>query len=266
MGTGVHLPQQKQKKIEMNRFYTRPENIREGQAWLDADACNHMKNVLRMQPGDEFVLCDGEGRTYLCSITSFASQSVVAKILDMSKEYHELPVKIVLYQGLPKKDKMELIIQKAVELGASEIVPVMTKRCVAKLEDPKKEARKLERWNAIAKSAAEQSRRDVIPVVRPVMSFADAIREMSSLSTGILPYEEAEDMKQTAEVLREAALGQSVGILIGPEGGLEGSEVQEAMALGIRPVTLGRRILRTETAGLVTLSMLMYEIELQEKK
>ena len=172
----------------------------------------------------------------------------------------ELSSKVYLFQGLPKADKMELIIQKAVELGVYEIVPVAAKRCVVKLDD-KKAKKKIERWQQIAESAAKQAGRGVIPEVKDVLSFKEALKYAKDLDVVLIPYELAEGMKETKQLISEIKPGQSVGIFIGPEGGFERAEVEQAMEAGAKPITLGRRILRTETAGLTILSVLMFQLE-----
>ena len=173
---------------------------------------------------------------------------------------NELPSKIYLFQGLPKSDKMELIIQKAVELGAWEVIPVATKRAVVKL-DQKKAAKKRERWSGISESAAKQAGRNVIPEIKQVMNFQEALSYAKSLDVLLIPYELAEGMQATKERIQAIQPGQSVGIFIGPEGGFEQEEVKLAMEAGAYPITLGRRILRTETAGMTMLSVLMYHLE-----
>ncbi len=170
--------------------------------------------------------------------------------------------KIYLFQGLPKKDKMELIIQKAVELGVFEIIPVMTQRTVVKLEDKKKEDKKVERWQLIATSAAKQSNRGIIPTVSGTMSFKESLDYAKNMDIKIIPYENADDINKTKEIIQSIKSGQSVGIFIGPEGGFEEKEIGQALEAGVLPITLGRRILRTETAGLAILSMIMLQMEL----
>ncbi|MBQ4473272.1 MAG: 16S rRNA (uracil(1498)-N(3))-methyltransferase [Lachnospiraceae bacterium] len=250
----------------MSRFFVDSSGIADGQICLSGPEVNHIRQVLRMRPGDEITLCDGAGTDYQCRILAFSDAGMSAEILRREECEQELPVRITLYQGLPKKDKMELIVQKAVELGASRIVPVMMKRTIVKLDDAKKEAKKLERWNAIAKGAAEQSGRGIVPEVCPVMAYADAVKEAAAMEAAILPYECAEGMRRTAEAVKEAAGKKSLGVLIGPEGGFEEEEVILAEQAGIVPVTLGKRILRTETAGLCILSLVMAEAELYEEE
>ncbi|MBE5949986.1 MAG: 16S rRNA (uracil(1498)-N(3))-methyltransferase [Lachnospiraceae bacterium] len=245
----------------MHCFYCEEKNVTEGAIRITGSDVNHIKNVLRMRAGEPLTVCDGTGMEYSCEITEFLADEVVLRILKKAKAQTELTTRLVLYQGLPKKDKMELIIQKAVELGAAEIVPVMTKRCIVKLEDDKKEAKKLERWQAIAESAAKQSGRAVIPAVTRVMSYREALKRAKENGMGLIPYECAAGMKSLKEAASQAADQATVSIFIGPEGGFEEAEVEAAKEHGIVPVSLGKRILRTETAGFTTLSILMYEIE-----
>lgn len=224
------------------------------------DDVNHMKNVLRMRSGEAFTAADENGLFYHCEVDTLEKEQVTAKILDKEQGGSELSSKIYLFQGLPKADKMELIIQKAVELGAYEIVPVVTKRSIVKL-DAKKEASKLKRWQAIAEGAAKQSGRMLIPHISEVKTYGEALQMARELDVNVIPYECARGMDGTREVFGNIKPGMSVGIFIGPEGGWEESEVDKAKEQGIHPVTLGRRILRTETAGLTTLSILMYLLE-----
>lgn len=245
----------------MHCFYCEANNVSEGQITITGSDVNHIKNVLRMRVGEALMICDGTGRSYTCQIEDFSAGEVLLSVLKAEKASTELSVRLKLYQGLPKKDKMELIIQKAVELGAVEIIPVMTKRCIVKLEDEKKEAKKLERWQAIAESAAKQSGRGIIPTVSRVLNFKEAVKQASAEGMTLIPYEMAEGMKPLKEAAEKAAEQSTISVFIGPEGGFEESEVEFAKENGVIPVSLGKRILRTETAGFTTLSILMYEIE-----
>ena len=227
---------------------------------MEGPDVNHIKNVLRMKRGDQVMVSDAEGMQYLCALESFTDGLVWFEIVDTWKENRELSSKLYLFQGLPKSDKMELIIQKATELGVYEVVPVVTGRTVVRL-DEKKAQKKTARWNAIAESAAKQSGRSRIPRVREAMTFSEALASAGELDVLLIPYEKAEGMEATRQVIEGIRPGQSVGIFIGPEGGFEEAEVEQAVALGAAPVTLGRRILRTETAGFVMLSMLLYHLE-----
>ena len=182
------------------------------------------------------------------------------EILYAQEPEYELPCDLYLFQCIPKGDKMDMIVQKAVELGAAGIVPVESARCIVKL-DAKKAEKRQARWQQIAEGAAKQSRRMRIPAVERVMSFREALERAGELDLLLIPYELEKGMKRTKEVLQEIRPGRSVGILIGPEGGFEASEVTLAESRGAVPVSLGRRILRTETAGMALLSVLMFRLE-----
>ena len=244
----------------MQQFFAEPSWIRENKIFMQGSDVNHIRNVLRMKPGEDVRVNDGRGKTYLCCISSYEEQTAVLDILKELDSDTELPSRIILFQGLPKGDKMEWIVQKAVELGAYSIVPFAAKRSVVKL-DEKKAAKKQARWQLIAKGAAEQSGRGIIPEVSAVQTFTEALRMAGELDVVLIPYELEEGMKETVRILEEIAPGQSVGIFIGPEGGFEEEEVERAKAAGAHAVTLGKRILRTETAGLTALSILMYHLE-----
>lgn len=233
----------------------------EGLAFINGADVNHICNVLRMRTGEQFYVTDGVSKgKYLCALKSASEEQVVCDIVRSIPESSELPCEITLYQGLPKADKMELIIQKAVELGVSRIVPVSTKRSIVKLDD-KKAGAKISRWQGIAEAAAKQSKRDVIPQIGDVMTLKEALKEAAELEISMMPYENAEGMAFTRSLLEKIVPGQRIAIFIGPEGGFDDSEVEAALAQGTQPVTLGRRILRTETAGLAMLSMLVYVLE-----
>ena len=245
----------------MYRFYVTQGQIQETEIVIVGQDVDHIKRVLRMKTGEEVVICNGQGKDYVCSITEMSNETITLKILSCEDTISELQTRITLFQGLPKKDKMELIVQKAVELGAYEIIPVMTKRTIVKLDDKKKEQKKIERWQTIATAAAKQSGRGIIPQVKEVMTYQGAIAYAKTLDYNIIPFEHEEGMKKTRENIKKACEVRKVGIFIGPEGGFEDSEIEAAKREKIEPITLGKRILRTETAGLTTLSILMYELE-----
>ena len=245
----------------MYRFFVEPSQIQDKKIIITGSDVNHIRNVLRMKIGEEIAVSNGiDNREYRCGIEEYTEQEVICTLRFVKEDGVELPAKIYLFQGLPKADKMELIIQKAVELGVHEVIPMATKRCVVKL-DEKKAAAKVSRWQGIAEAAAKQSRRGVIPAVHDVMGMKDAVAYAHSMDVRIIPYELAEEMQHTKEIIEAVKAGQSVAVFIGPEGGFEEGEIQEALAAGIEPVTLGRRILRTETAGITVLSWLMYHLE-----
>ena len=244
----------------MSHFFVTSSQVAGEQLIITGDDVNHMKNVLRMRSGEAFTAADENGVFYHCEVDTLDKQEVTAKIMWKEQGTSELSSKLYLFQGLPKSDKMEMIIQKAVELGAYEIVPVATKRAIVKL-DAKKEASKIKRWQAIAEGAAKQSGRMIVPQISGVKTFQEALKMAQALDINIIPYECARGMDDTREIFGNIKPGMSVGIFIGPEGGFEESEVEAAKALDVKPVTLGKRILRTETAGLTTLSILMYLLE-----
>lgn len=246
----------------MQRFFARPHEIdEENQSiCLTGSDVNHIKNVLRMRLGNEVFISDGASREYRCRIREYTEFGVCLTILEQGETAYELPSRLYLFQGLPKGDKMELIIQKAVELGAYAVIPVEMKRCVVKLDEKKAEKKRV-RWQQIAESAAKQSKRMLVPEIYPVMPYEDALKMAQDLDVCLLPYENAKGMVHTRQVIDKLCPGQSVGIFIGPEGGFEEDEVAAAAAYGAEPITLGKRILRTETAGLAILSVLMFRLE-----
>jgi len=247
----------------MYQFFVKPQQIHlaEKRVFIEGPDYNHMKNVLRIKPGEEFNVSDGiEEKEYRCSVLSYEPDTAICEIRFVKEDSVELSSKIYLFQGLPKADKMELIIQKAVELGAYSIIPVETKRCVVKLEE-KKAGSKVARWQSIAEAAAKQSKRGVIPKVEMPMSFKSAIQMAKAMDVVMIPYELASGMEKTREIIEAVKPGQSIAVFIGPEGGFEEAEIAYACENGVEPVTLGRRILRTETAGFTILSWLMYRLE-----
>lgn len=244
----------------MNQFFVEEFQVHGSEIVIEGTDVNHIKNVLRMKPGEEIMVSNGTDKHYICSIMTISGEQVVAKIVDIDTNSTELPVKLYLFQGLPKADKMELIIQKSVELGAAEIIPVAMKRCVVKL-DGKKEKSKLTRWQGIAESAAKQSKRMVIPKISNVMNFKEAVAYAKSLDYNIIPYEFANGMEKSKQIVKEIGQYKSVGIFIGPEGGFDEAEIAYAKENDMQIISLGKRILRTETAGLTALSIIMFELE-----
>ena len=244
----------------MQHFFVSPEQVKEEKIYVEGGDVNHMKNVLRMKLHEKAEISDGESRTYLCEVEAYEEDVAVLHILEEMEADTEPASKLYLFQGLPKSDKMELIVQKAVELGVYQVIPVAMKRSVVRLDD-KKAAKKADRWNSIAESAAKQAGRSRIPEVTMPLSYNEALKMAEELDVTLLPYELAGGMEVTREVIRQIKSGQSVGIFIGPEGGFEPEEVDAAVSMGAKVITLGRRILRTETAGLATLAVLMFELE-----
>ena len=214
-----------------------------------------------MKIGEEIAVSNGvDGREYRCEVAQLLPDEVVCKLRFIKENDVELPAQVYLFQGLPKADKMELIIQKAVELGAYSVIPVATRRSIVKRDD-KKAAAKQNRWQGIAEAAAKQSKRKIIPKIEKVMSFAEALEMAKELEVRLIPYELAEDMSHTKEIIERIREGQKIAIFIGPEGGFDETEIAMASEVGVEPITLGKRILRTETAVMTVLVWLMYHLE-----
>ncbi len=236
----------------MPRFFT--ETINETKGTISGDDAKHIAKVLRMHAGEKLVACDCQGFDYDCVIDSLTDKEVELSVERKYLSATEPSVRVTLYQAMPKSDKMELIIQKAVELGVSAIVPVQTKRCVSR-PDAKSMAKKLERYNRIALEAAKQCGRGRIPQVLPMLDFTEAIKAMKEDQRAFLFYENS-----TSSFRKELEQGvSSVSIMVGAEGGFEEEEVQKALDLDIASLSLGKRILRCETAPLAALSIIMYE-------
>lgn len=243
----------------MYQFFVESSQIQGDKIIITGSDVNHIKNVLRMKAGEEIAVSNGaDGKEYRCSIKEITPEEILCTLLSVKEEDVELSSEIYLFQGLPKSDKMEFIIQKAVELGVYKVIPVAAKRSVVRLDEKKAKARQL-RWQGIAEAAAKQSKRRIIPEVKQVMSMKEALSYAAAhTDIRLIPYELAEDMAKTKEIINGIKPGESVAVFIGPEGGFEESEIVAAMEENIMPITLGKRILRTETAGLTVLSWLMY--------
>ena len=239
---------------------------------IEGGDVNHIRNVLRMRIGEEISAgVTGEDKEYRCAIAELNEDKIICDLLFVKEAGVESPAEIILYQGLPKADKMEMIIQKCVELGAFRIVPVACSRSVVKL-DAKKESSKIARWQAISEAAAKQSKRSIIPEISSVISMKEAVVQAKDMDVAIIPYELAEGMEATAEVfakiskLKEESTGNDkpkIAVFIGPEGGFTPEEVELAEENGVRPISLGKRILRTETAGLAVISWIDFCLEVQ---
>ena len=236
----------------MHRFF---EDVRDARAeiCLTGDNAHHAERVLRLRAGEEFTVCDGRGTDYLCALSRYESKTAVASVLSQAPSTAEPPAPLVLFQGLPKADKMELILQKAVELGATRIVPVVMERCVVKLSG--KEQAKAERWQKIAEAAAKQSGRGCVPAVSMPLSLAESAAEAQKLGCCAVAYEneQTQSLRAFLDVNKEKARS-GFGVFIGPEGGFEPAEIARLADAGIASVSLGKRILRTETAGLYALA------------
>jgi len=242
----------------MHRFFVDKSSIADNQISITGDDFRHIKTVLRLLPGENVILCDSCGTDFLCEIESFEKDFVRTKIIEKTQNISEPNVQITLFQGYPKADKMDFIIQKCVELGITQIVPMLTERSVVRL-DKAKATKKLERLQKISEAAAKQSGRGIIPKILPISTFLQALELSTTLDGAIIPYEK--EQVTTLKTFASAYNGNSVGIFIGPEGGFSETEISAAKAANVLPVTLGRRILRTETAGLVSTAILLHELD-----
>ena len=230
-------------------------NISDTSVRIVGDDVKHISKVLRMRENEQITVCDKCGNDYDCIIMSISSDAVIANIQSKYPNTQEPPIHITVYQGLPKSDKMDYIVQKCIELGACRIVPVDTKRVISK---PKDIDKKISRWQKIAEEAAKQCGRGIIPRISPLMKFGDALKEMSKDgSISIMPYE-CERVSRLKDALNKKC--DTINILIGPEGGFDETEVLSAKDAGLTTVTLGPRILRTETAPIAACAAVMYEL------
>ncbi len=243
----------------MPKFFVLPEKIKDNKILIDTDDVSHIKKVLRLAKHDVIMVCDSMGMDYEAEIDEVNDKSIICDIISSKKADTEPNVFVTLYQGLPKASKMDYIIQKNTELGISRIVPVVMNRCVVKLENKKAEEKKVLRWQKIAEEAAKQSGRGKIPEILMPVTIDEAICEMKKADLAFAPYE-CEDTNYIKPVLQSVPNAQTVSFLIGPEGGFDKSEIQKLDQDGIKLITLGKRILRTETAGEAVCAMIMYEI------
>lgn len=248
----------------MYQFFVEDADVSGNMVTITGNDVNHIRNVLRMRQGEQIRISTQSGKNYFCVLSEIGEMAVFAEILSEDTCGTELNNRIYLFQGLPKSDKMELIIQKAVELGVTAVVPVVMKNCVVKLDEKKAEA-KTKRWQQIAESAAKQSKRSRIPEVYKPMRYAQAVSFAEELDVLLLLYENARGMAATKEAIEAIQSGMSVGVFIGPEGGFAPEEAELARNSGMQLISLGRRILRTETAGLTVLSILMYHLECSDR-
>ena len=245
----------------MYNFFVENTAKKDGRYFIAGTDYNHIKNVLRMNMGEQF-LVSCEGVSDLCELESIEIDTVVAKIIKPNYQSTNLPINIHLFQGLPKSDKLELIIQKAVELGVATVTPVSMKRSIVKIDDKKKKSKR-ERWQAIAEAAAKQSKRTAVPEVCDILSYKEFIARAKELDLLLVPYECADGMAATKAALSEIKSGMNVGIIIGPEGGFEQKEIEDALEIGGKVISLGSRILRTDTAAITTIAMCMLYSEME---
>lgn len=246
---------------DMRRIFVPLGQVSDDSISVTGDDVKHIRDVLRMKPGDSVTATCGRGVDYHCEIDRIEAEEISLRIVDETPDASELPVRISLYQALPKGDKLELIVQKAVELGVYELIPVRTARCVVKLDEAKA-AKKQIRLQKIAEEAAKQSGRGIVPEIVPVMDLSSAIKRSESCDHIYIPYELCEDYALADKLRKGVSEGaQSIAVFIGPEGGFESSEVDAVIQAGGEEISLGHRILRTETAAIAVLSHLMMTIE-----
>ncbi len=243
----------------MPKFFTARENISDTEIIINNEDVAHITRVLRLKEGDEITVCDGQGFDYTAEIKSIAPKAVLCEIKSKNQCAAEPNISVTLFQGIPKASKMDYIIQKTTELGICRIVPVMLDRCVSKIENAKAGEKKRERWQKIANEAAKQSRRGIVPEVCSPIRLDEALSIAAELDLCFSPYECEEDTRLRG-ILRTSSDAKTIGFIIGPEGGFDPSETEKIKSAGIPTVTLGRRILRTETAGEAVLAMIMYEL------
>ena len=249
----------------MPRFFVKNEQIKGTTIEIQGEDVKHIKNVLRKQIGENVEICDQDTeKSYICEIEKIGNESILTNIIKELQSYDD-NIKVDIYQGLPKADKMELIIQKSVELGVNAIIPVAMKRCVVKI-DPKDEIKKITRWQKIAESAAKQSGRSTIPEIKNIINIEKINQLIKEYDSVIVAYENEKEntIKHELLILKEKVKTNNkikIAIVIGPEGGLEEKDVELLKQNGAKIVTLGNRILRTETVALNVLSVIMYELE-----
>lgn len=247
----------------MYKFFISQNQINKENATIVGEDVNHISNVLRLKPMEQIIICNKDaGKSYISQIVEIDKESIECKLLEGIIETTECGINIDLFQGLPKADKMEFIIQKTTELGVKNIIPVAMERSIVKLDD-KSKIKRLERWNKIAEVAAKQSKRDVIPTIKDVINVKNICKEVEKYDIILIAYEN-EEKNTLKDVLKSLNRDKSlnIAIVIGPEGGLSEEEVEQLTNSGAISVTLGKRILRTETASLVLLSDIIYEFEL----
>lgn len=247
----------------MYQFFVEEDQVGRDFITVTGKDAHHMKNVLRLKPGELVRISSKAGQDYQCQVLELGDGFVQMDIVDDQAAGTELPGKIYLFQAVPKGDRMEYVVQKAVELGVYEIIPVVMKYCVVKLDEKKAQA-KIRRWQAIAESAAKQSKRSLIPQIHPVMGYQEAVAYAMGCDRRFVPYENEQGMQSVKTALAAVRPGDSISVMIGPEGGFAKEEIM-AVQDGMQVISLGRRILRTDTAAITAMAMLMLHLEAAEQ-
>lgn len=251
----------------MSKFFVQTEKVNNNQIIIDTDDVNHIKNVLRKKIGDDILVCDYEKKiNYNCKIKEILKKEIICDIVSNSISKSESNIKIDIFQGLPKADKMELIIQKGTELGVNSFIPVVFKRSIVHI-DEKDKIKKISRWQKIAEVAAKQSGRDIIPLIKNIENVKNIYKLFENYDIVLVAYE-AENKNGLKEILKTLSPKEEIkiAVVIGPEGGIEETEVEDFRNVGAKIVTLGNRILRTETVCLAITAIINYELESTEEK
>lgn len=246
----------------MYKFFVKTNQIEENRITINGEDVNHIRNVLRLGIGEQIEISNSDiGKSFICEIIKYENNTVICEIIENIEDKSEAKLYLHIFQGLPKSDKMELIIQKGTELGVKEFTPVNLNRCIVKLNG-KDEVKKIERWQKISKVASKQSKRSIIPKVNSVIKLDKIIEQIEEYDMFLVAYEEEKENSVKNELLKlNKKENLKIGILIGPEGGIEKEEIETLRNAGAKIVTLGNRILRTETAPIVMASIIMYELD-----
>lgn len=248
----------------MPKFFVSTNQIKDSNIYIEKEDVNHIKNVLRAKIDDEIEICDfNTSKNYICKIEKIEEKKIDCKIIkEINSNNIESKIKVTIFQGLPKADKMELVIQKSVELGVYDITPVKMKRCVVKL-DEKDKIKKIERWQKISEVASKQSGRNIIPKINNIQNIDEICKNIKDYDLLLIAYEKEKENFLKAELKKLTNIKDNIkiGVVIGPEGGIDEEEIQKFKENGAKIITLGNRILRTETVALNILSIIMYELE-----
>lgn len=242
----------------MPRFFVEPDQIKEDKIEIIGQDVKHIRDVLRLVCDAPIEICNGEGTDYNCLIDEINKETIIAKIISQNSSKSEAKTKVILFQSLIKGDKIEWVIQKSIEIGVAEIVPMQTTYCVSKMDQSKKSEAKINRWNKIAQSAAKQSGRGIIPKVTSAVTFGQALELCKKMDLALIAYEKEDQENLRSQI--QGLAGKTIGVLIGPEGGFSEEEILKAETAGIKAITLGPRILRSETASISLVSNILYEL------